>query len=195
MPLRILASVLPRANPSAEGTEELPASSSIPRTFIDNTNNTAFSTSLINGIHSSSHQPSLLATFKGPPILSTDLFYGHPRGGGRRKTIEEKERVNQGFANVANWLSLIGSLLIILHIPGVTRHVPSQKKRMLIILFTAFSNTGFAIANIVTGTFFYLVFIVETRASSRKHLHTEKGYMNERTKSDFKNSQGQKRTV
>ncbi|KAF8942537.1 hypothetical protein BGZ47_006398 [Haplosporangium gracile] len=51
---------------------------------------------------------------------------------------------------MANWLSLVGSLLIIFHIPRVTRHVPSQKKRMLIILFTAFSNTGFSLANIIT---------------------------------------------
>ncbi|KAF9299455.1 hypothetical protein BGZ88_007917 [Linnemannia elongata] len=155
MPRRIPASVLPRANPTAEETEDPPASSSIPRAFIDNSitdnsHNNAFSTSLINGIHSSSHQPSLLATLEEPPILSTGLHYGHTGGAERRKTVARKQRVDQNVADVANWLSLVGSLLIIFHIPRVTRHVPSQKKRMLIILFTAFSNTGFAIANIIT---------------------------------------------
>lgn len=88
-------------------------------------------------------------------MLSTSLHHGHTGIGEREKTVAQEERVNQSIANVANWLSLVGSLLIIVHIPRVTRHVPSQKKRMLIILFTAFSNTGFAIANIITGTFIF----------------------------------------
>lgn len=53
---------------------------------------------------------------------------------------------------VSNWLSLLGSLAIILHVPHVVKQVPAQRTRMLIILFTAFSNLGFAISNVVTGT-------------------------------------------
>ncbi|KAF9543582.1 hypothetical protein EC957_000766 [Mortierella hygrophila] len=92
----------------------------------------------------------MLAAFEEPPMFSTGAHYGRIKGSQKRMTVGEKQRVKQDVAGVANWLSLIGSLLIIFHIPRVTRHVPSQKKRMLIILFTAFSNSGFAIANIVT---------------------------------------------
>ncbi|KAF9153927.1 hypothetical protein BG015_002296 [Linnemannia schmuckeri] len=152
MPSRIPTSVLPRANPTAEGTEDPPASL-IPRTFIGSNiinNNSAFAAaSLIDRIHSSPQQPSLFTTFEEPPILETGLHYGDS-GDEKRKTVGHRQRADQDIAAVANWLSLIGSLLIIFHIPRVTRHVPSQKKRMLIILFTAFSNTGFALANIIT---------------------------------------------
>ncbi|KAG0266286.1 hypothetical protein BG011_002694 [Mortierella polycephala] len=50
----------------------------------------------------------------------------------------------------ANWLSMVGSLLIIIHIPRVIQQAPAQTKRMIIILFTAISNLGFSLANIVT---------------------------------------------
>ncbi|KAF9146808.1 hypothetical protein BGX30_007726 [Mortierella sp. GBA39] len=83
-------------------------------------------------------------------MFSTGARYGPIRGDERITTVAQRQRVNQDVAGVANWLSMIGSLLIIFQIPRVTRHVPSQKKRMLIILFTAFSNSGFAIANIIT---------------------------------------------
>ncbi|KAG0046058.1 hypothetical protein BGZ83_008745 [Gryganskiella cystojenkinii] len=51
---------------------------------------------------------------------------------------------------IANWLSLLGSVIIILHIPRVIKQAPAQKTRMLIILFIAISNAGFALANVVT---------------------------------------------
>ncbi|KAF9202238.1 hypothetical protein BGZ49_007579 [Haplosporangium sp. Z 27] len=60
-------------------------------------------------------------------------------------------RPMQVIARIANWFSLIGSLMIIIHIPKVTQRAPSQTKRMVIILFTAISNFGFALANIVTA--------------------------------------------
>ena len=59
----------------------------------------------------------------------------------------------QIIVEIANWLSLVGSVVIILHIPRVMKQAPAQKTRMLIILFIAISNTGFALANVVTGKY------------------------------------------
>ncbi|CAO3573513.1 unnamed protein product [Mortierella alpina] len=59
-------------------------------------------------------------------------------------------RPNLPFAMVANWLSMIGSLMIMLHVPRVIEQVPTQRKRMLIIFATAVSNFGFSFANIMT---------------------------------------------
>ncbi|KAF9126753.1 hypothetical protein BGW39_006378 [Mortierella sp. 14UC] len=145
MPPRLSASVVPRAIPSAEGTEVPLASSSssasIPRSFID-------TSSLIHTIASIPPSSYSSTPLEESTLFETALHYGHRLD--RRMTYEQGQRLHQDVANVANWLSLLGSLLIILHIPRVARHVPSQKKRMLIILFTAFSNLGFALANIVT---------------------------------------------
>jgi hypothetical protein len=52
---------------------------------------------------------------------------------------------------IANWLSVLGSLVIVLHVPSVIGHVPTQRKRMVILMFTAISNFGFSFANIITG--------------------------------------------
>ncbi|KAF9585456.1 hypothetical protein BGW38_002319 [Lunasporangiospora selenospora] len=60
-------------------------------------------------------------------------------------------RPNLTLVMISNVLSLVGSLIIILHIPRVTHRVPTQTKRMLIILFTAISNFGFALSNVATG--------------------------------------------
>ncbi|KAF9911181.1 hypothetical protein EC991_004405 [Linnemannia zychae] len=144
MPPRIPASVIPRAIPSAEGTEAILSSSTIPRSFIDSSNLVHTIASIPSSSHSSTAPPPL----EEPTLFETEVHYGHRPD--RRKTYVRGQRLDQDVAAVANWLSMIGSLLIIFHIPRVTRHVPSQKKRMLIILFTAFSNFGFAIANIVT---------------------------------------------
>ncbi|KAF9932687.1 hypothetical protein FBU30_007529 [Linnemannia zychae] len=87
-----------------------------------------------------------------PPELSATEILRHGHEGGYFQNGESrKQRADQSIADIANWLSVIGSLLIILHIPGVIQHVPSQKKRLLIIMFTAFSNCGFSIANLITG--------------------------------------------
>ncbi|KAF9286463.1 hypothetical protein BGZ68_002887 [Mortierella alpina] len=63
---------------------------------------------------------------------------------------EDLSRPNLKFAMAANWLSMLGSLMIMLHVPRVIEQVPTQRKRMLIIFFTALSNFGFSFANIMT---------------------------------------------
>ncbi|KAF9936531.1 hypothetical protein BGZ67_002254 [Mortierella alpina] len=63
---------------------------------------------------------------------------------------EDLSRPNLTWAMAANWLSMIGSLMIMLHVPRVIEQVPTQRKRMLIIFFTALSNFGFSFANIMT---------------------------------------------
>ncbi|KAF9570723.1 hypothetical protein EC968_001454 [Mortierella alpina] len=63
---------------------------------------------------------------------------------------QDLSRPNLKFAMAANWLSMVGSLMIMLHVPRVIEQVPTQKKRMLIIFCTAVSNFGFSFANILT---------------------------------------------
>ncbi|KAI8602790.1 hypothetical protein EDD21DRAFT_370889 [Dissophora ornata] len=63
---------------------------------------------------------------------------------------DDGPRPHQVVVRVADWLSLVGSLLIILHAPRVAQRVPTQRKRMLIIFFIAISNFGFALANVIT---------------------------------------------
>ncbi|KAF9099340.1 hypothetical protein BGX29_007169, partial [Mortierella sp. GBA35] len=140
MPPRIPVSVLfPRAQSIAERTEAILSSSSsssisspsIPSSVI--INNSSFP------YPSLSNEGDWISTTRHDDVSDKD-----------QPLMSHKERIDQDIAAVANWLSLFGSLLIILHIPRVVRQVPSQKKRMLIILFTAISNIGFALANIIT---------------------------------------------
>lgn len=61
------------------------------------------------------------------------------------------DRPHYGGVITADILSMSGSLAIILMVPKVIVQVPSQKKRMILILLTAISNLGFSTSNIATG--------------------------------------------
>ncbi|KAF9211971.1 hypothetical protein BGZ59_007389 [Podila verticillata] len=66
-------------------------------------------------------------------------------GGGRNTA-----RPHYGGVITADILSMSGSLAIILSVPRVIAQVPSQKKRMVLILLIAISNLGFSTSNIAT---------------------------------------------
>ncbi|KAF9946868.1 hypothetical protein BGZ65_009325, partial [Modicella reniformis] len=90
--------------------------------------------------------PFLSTSAAGTPLAkraSVDVDHQYPEK-------EDLTRPTLALAVAANWLSVIGSLIIILYIPQVIQRVPSQRKRMLIVLFTAISNFGFSFVNIIT---------------------------------------------
>ncbi|KAF9439054.1 hypothetical protein BGZ76_000536 [Entomortierella beljakovae] len=87
------------------------------------------------------------------PVSHEAQFYGRDELNTPKKVI----------VTIANWLSLIGSLVIILSVPSVTQRAPAQTKRMFIILFTAFSNFGFALTNVITAILLGSTIFVMTR--------------------------------
>ncbi|KAI8356873.1 hypothetical protein B0O80DRAFT_446009 [Mortierella sp. GBAus27b] len=104
--------------------------------------------------------PGQLATpalsMSTPPLtIPTTLQPGDPAGLAPVVDVfpqsnNDPTRPTLPLALLANWLSVAGSLAIILHVPTVIARVPSQRKRMFIILFTAISNFCFSLVNIIT---------------------------------------------
>ncbi|KAF9423471.1 Glyceraldehyde-3-phosphate dehydrogenase 2 [Podila epigama] len=62
---------------------------------------------------------------------------------------EDKARPHLIGVILADFMSMFASIAVILMVPRVAVHVPSQRKRMLLIFLTALSNFGFSFSNII----------------------------------------------
>lgn len=76
---------------------------------------------------------------------------GDPIESSLNEHLRSSDRHHYAGVLLADTLSMLGSFTLILMVPRVVVHVPSQKKRMLLILFTAISNLGFSTSNIAAG--------------------------------------------
>ncbi|GJJ68660.1 hypothetical protein EMPS_01006 [Entomortierella parvispora] len=134
MSLGIIPAIIHQATPSTGNDKGSWATLLLP----------AYETLSAITVGGSSYQKRSFSQSDGPVEQFINMSLG---ADGLRPSLRTPQQV---IVEISNWLSLVGSIVIILHIPKVIKQVPTQRTRMLIIMFTAISNTGFALANVIT---------------------------------------------